>query len=83
MKTTLVSGLEKAGSVAAVAGMLLPPWNLVWWTPAIAFGLYSWANKGDDDDASGAMGIALLVLPGLVASAPFYLLAEKLRRSVR
>lgn len=65
MRDQLAGVLDQAAVYAAMVGMIVPPWNLFWWTVG---GIL----RGLSKDSNGDGGIAAFCLPGLVAALPFY-----------
>lgn len=75
MRKNLIHVLDQLGVYASYAGMILPPWNLFWW----ALGGLFW-TVAKVRDPSGDMGLALVFLPGIMASLPFHFAGKLLEK---
>ena len=64
MRSYLVAVLEKTTTCAVIVGVCLPPWNLFWW-------LVGALLTRKHVDASGDIGLGVVILPGAIAALPF------------
>jgi hypothetical protein len=77
---SLATFVDFLAYAALIAGLLIPPWNIVWFACGYLLFFVLPSLRGPRHMGSGSWQLAGLALPGILTAAPFWGLAWAIRK---